>query len=294
MAVMNKQGPAPISTPVISRLSWLLFFSTVGWLIYRGWALRTEHYLTAEKGVGYMLGIIGGVMMLTLLLYPLRKNLRLMRHWGPISVWFRMHMLFGVLGPALILFHSNFNLGSLNSSVALFCMLLVASSGIVGRFFYTRIHYGLYGRKANLQELADIVNYNKGQLSWLNDISEEMAPHLQAIEQLALKPVAGLFHSLGRWVRHLATGGWHSWQLRRLTNRALLSVTKNEQWDKKQRRTQHKLAHAYLNNYFEASRKVLELNFYERMFALWHVIHFPFFLMMVLSGVIHVVAVHMY
>jgi hypothetical protein len=30
------------------------------------------------------------------------------------------------------------------------------------------------------------------------------------------------------------------------------------------------------------------------MFSLWHVLHVPFVFMLVISGVVHVIAVHMY
>jgi hypothetical protein len=33
---------------------------------------------------------------------------------------------------------------------------------------------------------------------------------------------------------------------------------------------------------------------YERLFALWHVVHIPFVYMLVISAIVHVVAVHMY
>ena len=33
---------------------------------------------------------------------------------------------------------------------------------------------------------------------------------------------------------------------------------------------------------------------YERMFSLWHILHVPFVFMLVISGVVHVIAVHMY
>ena len=52
--------------------------------------------------------IIGGSMMLLLLLYPLRKQARFMRNAGPVKLWFRMHMTFGVLGPVCILYHCDF------------------------------------------------------------------------------------------------------------------------------------------------------------------------------------------
>ncbi len=288
------QHPEQLTTPLSGRLAGLLFFSIVGWFLYRGWQLRTEHYITAEKGLGYALGIVGGSLMLLLLLYPLRKNWRAIRNWGPIRYWFRTHMVFGVLGPTLILFHSNFGLGSLNSNVALFCMLLVAGSGIIGRFFYTRIHYGLYGRKASLQELGEVVGDSRGHLSWLGESSEEFTSHLQVIEKMALTHSAGLLHSMGRWVKYSTTAWWHHWVLRRRIKAALRKSAVSEQWDRKTTRMKRREAMHYLNNYFDATRKVLEFHFYERLFALWHVVHLPFFLMMVLSGIVHVIAVHMY
>ena len=36
------------------------------------------------------------------------------------------------------------------------------------------------------------------------------------------------------------------------------------------------------------------LNSYERLFGLWHVFHLPFFYMLVVTAIVHVVAVHMY
>ena len=88
-------------------------------LLYLGWQNRDFSYLNAEYGTGYALGIIGGVMMLLLYLYPARKQWRPMRRMGPVKYWFRMHMILGVVGPVTVIFHSNFRLGSLNSSVAM-------------------------------------------------------------------------------------------------------------------------------------------------------------------------------
>ena len=292
--VTNVKIPSQINSPLFNKLGGLLFFSAIGWLLFRGWQLRTEHYITAEKGIGYSLGIIGGLLMLALLLYPLRKNFRVIRNWGPIRYWFRTHMVFGVVGPSLILFHANFGLGSLNSTVALACMLLVATSGIIGRCVYTRIHYGLYGRRASLQELGDIAGYSRGRLTWLSEASEEFTSHLQTIEQMALESSQGLLQSFGRWSKYIATAWWHRWRLRRLLCAALRSTARSQQWDNRTRRLHRRQAHRYLNTYFYVTRKVLEFNFYERLFALWHVIHLPFFLMMLLSGIVHVLAVHMY
>jgi hypothetical protein len=55
-------------------------------------------------------------------------------------------MIMGIGGPLLILMHSTFQVGSLNAAVALYSMLLVAGSGVVGRFIYVRVHRGLSRR----------------------------------------------------------------------------------------------------------------------------------------------------
>ena len=48
-------------------------------LIVAGYLLREYSPITPEAGIGYWLGIIGGSMMLSLLIYPLRKRIRMKR-----------------------------------------------------------------------------------------------------------------------------------------------------------------------------------------------------------------------
>ena len=101
----------------ILRAGPLIFGTTIAVALYVGWIDRDEGHLTPETGTGYWLGIVGASMMLLLLFYPLRKRFRILRHLGKIPDWFRLHMVLGILGPTLILFHGNFKLGSLNSNV---------------------------------------------------------------------------------------------------------------------------------------------------------------------------------
>src|SRR3990170_5465189 len=159
------ENPADLYAPPATRFAALFGYLLVGVVLYAGWFLRDWEYLVAESGPGYYLGIAGGVMMALLLLYPLRKTARFMRNWGATKHWFRAHMVMGVMGPVLIMFHSNFHAGSMNSTVALVSMLLVAGSGFVGRHIYTRIHYGLYGRRMTLKELKTEVEVRKNALA---------------------------------------------------------------------------------------------------------------------------------
>ncbi len=250
-------------------------------LVAWGWRHRLEQPLTAESGAGYALGIIGGTLMLLLLLYPLRKHARFMRNWGPVRVWFRTHMVFGLAGPVCILFHSGFGLGSLNSNIALFCMLLVAGSGLVGRYFYTRIHHGLYGRKATLEELGRHVRLLGESLARRLEDFPAIQERIAAFEARAACRPRGVLDSLWKAL----TLGFGTWTLYlQLWMRCPASLSGE------QRRSLLRHIGAQL----ESVRKLADFHFYERLFSLWHVLHFPLFLMLLISGIVHVMAVHMY
>ena len=289
-------GQTGIESSFWSQLPTWLFTAVVIWLLWRGWSLRDQHYLTAESGIGYWLGIIGGSLMLALLLYPARKHVRWMRNWGPIRYWFRTHMIFGVLGPLLVLFHSNFSLGSTNSRVALFCMLLVAGSGLVGRYLYSRIHFGLYGKRASLVELTDLIRHNRQQLDWIAGLDQAFRQRLERLENhilVASDTCAGQFEGhLTPW-QWLALR-WFSWCEYRQLRRLLRQFFRDTGHDSSAVKRQRKQARQFLTSHQNATARVLEFRFYERLFSLWHVVHLPFFIMLVVSGVVHVIAVHLY
>lgn len=294
-------GPSP-KTPPRERLgvsplmhigTWA-FYGLIASLLYDGWVNRHDQVIHPETGVGYALGIVGGVMMLVMMLYPMRKRLRVMRRWGAVKHWFRMHMLFGVLGPCLILYHSNFSLGSLNSRVALFSMLLVAGSGLLGRYIYTRVHYSLYGNRATLLKLRTETDGIRQELNELLGDPAELNAALEAYERRVVAPPRGVVQ--GAW-RHLSIGlhsRWFGIVLRRRIARVLKQRQQAGHLDRAGYRRSRVLARHYIQDYLGRARKVAELGFYERLFSLWHVLHVPLFIMLVITGVVHVFAVHMY
>lgn len=272
----------------------VILYTVTALIILAGWNRRGDVYLSPEDGLGYALGIVGGVMMLSLLLYPLRKHVRWARILGNVRGWFRAHMLLGVIGPVCILFHCNFQLGSLNGNIALFSMLLVASSGLIGRYFYTRIHYGLYGRKADLAHLgSDAASLRKG-MERIFTVAPELQERLGNLEsrtmQLPHSFIGSLVHVLSISIRSHWCGLVSAIRLRR----ALTTIAGNDDLDSDQLRELRNAGRFYLRTYLETIRRVAGLTFYERLFSLWHVLHLPLFLMLLLSGTVHVFAVHAY
>ena len=174
----------------------LILFSIVTVLLLFGWFTQDKSYLSPEDGLGYYFGIVGGSLMLLLSLYSFRKKYRFMRNWGAVKYWFSAHMFMGVLGPVFILFHANFSMGSTNSSLALWSMIIVASSGLIGRYLYKKIHYGLYGRYASLTYLKEIVRLNKGRIGKNLKLRSKSVERLSRFEKFSLNDIGLILNIL--------------------------------------------------------------------------------------------------
>jgi len=261
-------------------------------LIFVGMNADLGRFITPETGMGYILGIVGGSMMILLLIYPLRKRVQALAPIGSVKMWFNIHMVLGVLGPLLVLFHSNFRTGATNSNVALYCMLLVSGSGLIGRYFYSRIHSKMSGSHETLAGLRGQLNRLQmvsGRLAFVPDFAERVAT-LEAVMTARLDSVPGMLRPLVVLVR-----AWRA-RLRMYSHlrhsaraHALLHGIPMQRM---QREIQ--AARELARRHIDAVRRVSELTTYERLFSLWHVLHLPLFFMLLVAGIVHVVAVHVY
>ncbi|NJD05460.1 MAG: hypothetical protein FIA97_03050, partial [Methylococcaceae bacterium] len=77
----------PHHRPSVFTPRFTAFFALVAALIGYGWWNRDEELIAPDQGVGYYLGIAGGVMLLLLLHYSARKRLRFMHRWGRLPSW---------------------------------------------------------------------------------------------------------------------------------------------------------------------------------------------------------------
>jgi len=257
--------------------------------IIAGLIVPTENYLTPQQGFGYWLGILGGSLMLALLIYPLRKRVPALAVIGSVRLWFKTHMVLGIVGPLAILYHSNFSLGATNSNVALFCMLIVAGSGLVGRYLYTRIHHGLYGRRATLRELsldAENLRQHSGALRVLPGLMGEV----ERAEQHIAEPMSLLIRPfVAAWRQRSESA-----RVTRLIGHAVEMAATRSRVIRWQRERLTLAASGYVIERLMAARRVAEFEASERLFAAWHVLHLPLFVMLVIVGVVHVIAVHVY
>ncbi len=258
------------------------------------WTSNLEDYINPESGLGYALGITGASLILTLLLYSLRKRARWMKKAGPVKYWFKAHMKLGVLGPVLILYHCGFNLGSTNSNIALFSMLIVASSGLTGRFLYGKIHYGLYGKRVTWAQLKEDETFMKSGLHTIFAVAPDLRERVFGYEEKIMKPSSNLIYSFWKVliVGFMTRKSYMSSAL--LLDKACITLGRQVGWSTKELNKRKIEMKRYLTAYYGTIRKIVELSFYEKLFSLWHVFHMPLFYMLIVTGIFHVIAVHMY
>lgn len=256
------------------RLTSAIWYLSVLMALAAGWSVRGERYLIAESGIGYWLGIIGGSMMLLLLIYPLRKRFIRWAAIGSVKSWFRIHMILGLAGPVAIIFHSGFKLGSFNSSIAFVCMVIVASSGLIGRSLYRSIHHGLYGRKIRFDDLYASGELHGKLMSGTEAIDFEIVDEFEQIHEALTGSHTGENRSLMFYRRMKA-------RIARLRKKLRGSDLGNDE----KRQIQRGL---------KGLQSICVLGINEILFSYWHVLHLPLFVMLILTGFIHVAVVHLY
>ena len=295
--VAEKQQKADINKLHLSPLEQFAapFFSVaLTLLLIWGWQQREEFLITAEWGVGYWLGLIAGVIFILIFIYPLRKKFKFMRNTGAIKIWFNLHMFMGVIAPVMVAFHCNFSLGATNSNVALYSMLFVVVSGIAGRYIYAQVHYGLFGTHAKIEELVDISQEARKRLGHHRGLAPAIEHKIKSFEDYVMKPTNGLFSFIPRKV-FIGVSTWATYfTLCQRLRPIMATQARLSGWDKQQEKLHYKESCKLIGILLSAIRKMAVYTFYEKLFHNWHKIHVVFFSMLLITGLIHVTAVHMY
>ena len=260
-----------------------------------GFMIKGKEYIVPGEGLGYKLGLTGGIMMLLLLIYPMVKRTRFFGSGTMLKSIFQYHMLLGVVGPVLIFYHSNFSMGALNSNIALFTMILVAGSGVIGRYIYTNIHSGLSGARLDVSALLS--QATKLMLGIETDVGGSSGTVPKALADFSLKATPKKPSVLASFMNIIAmpvTQRLSRSKIMREVHRTIGENAKLQNWSRAQVKLHTHAAKNHVDEFISAVSRAAQFAFWERMFALWHVLHVPLFFLLLVSGVIHVVAVHLY
>lgn len=272
----------------------LLLYAGLAALVTLVWWICQLDLYTAKSDFGYWIGVAGGTMMVLLFAYPLRKRWQFLARFGKAKFWFIAHMVLGIGGPLLVIAHSTFRIGSINAGVALFSMIVVAVSGVIGRFIYLRIHRGLGGELESFDALQAALGLNAAAVHSRLAFAPEAEARLRAFEQRMTSPTDAWSTHLHR----LIVLPLEARRVRRQCQKEIDQILKQRARERHRpieelrdrRRRLRKLVLAYTQSVQRASQYAA----YARLFSLWHVLHVPFVYLMVLCAIAHVVAVHAY
>lgn len=288
--------PAPSAPPRSARAphdGWLYVLLVL--LVALAWLVSRSGSFEPGSDASYWLAVVGGSMMLSLLLYPARKYLRPLHRLGPLKWWFRAHLVCGIGGPWLIAVHSAFRVGSVNAGVALGCMVVTVASGVVGRWLYVNVHRGLHGERMSLRELQLRAGMVEDEARSRLAFAPAVEARLRDFERRALaaeQPTLATHLRRACWLPLLQRRERAA--CRRELEPALEALAARTNPDAQRRDLQRRQALRFVERYLDAVVRVAQYAAFERLFALWHVAHLPFVVLLAVSAVVHVVAVHAY
>lgn len=244
--------------------------------------------------LSYNLGLIGVLLMLSLLLYPLRKRIRALDRLGQMGSWFRYHMFIGIAGPVLILLHSNFRAGSMNSRIALYAMLLVMLSGVIGRFVYRRVHRGIYGKEQTLAELEAEFTSRQESIGSVFSLQPDIEQRLSEFHRQAFAELNSMPQRLWRFMTLRYNGQRLSRSIVCDIRKRLESVARSRSWSDEHIASRCDAAKRLVDDYVYSIIRLAQLSSWAKLLSFWHIVHIPFIYLLVISVIAHVIAVHLY
>ncbi len=245
--------------------------------------LKLQHFkiipksikLTTDPGgtISYILGIVGFVIICMTNYYIWRKKRHMVKPKGSLGLSLDYHILFGMLGPTLIVFHSDFQVYGL-VAISFWSMVVCFASGVVGRYFYMQL---LRGRQEMVQTMQ---TYD--QKFELARVNAQQAWPKQLMEQT-------------KWAVFLQVGGSLALQEGRL---ALPVVLVSSLWGDLRmmvmgfnfNRNLPKSLRKPIYDYAVLRRKYYSTTQYKILMGYWHTFHKPFAIFMYVVSIIHIIA----
>lgn len=219
------------------------------------------------RPISMFLGYAGLGIMIIMNLYSLRKRFHMLGRVLPeIPRMLDFHIFCGLMGPTLILFHSNFKVRGL-VAISFWSMLVSAGSGVIGRYFYVQIAKNQKDVNQELEALrTSIVSYLQRKLP--NFDSNPLFDKYVAFAGLSSNPsssglIGALFNSV--------VG-----DLKLAFARPIGNIPER--------------AHLALVKYASLRRKEGFVGQFQKLMGYWHTFHLPFAYFMYIAAFFHVIA----
>jgi hypothetical protein len=244
------------------------------------------HPYAARSFVPHLLGIIGSAMVACgAVFYALRKRIKAMKNLGKMKYWLEVHILFCLVGPLLIVYHSAFKVLAPNSAVSFYVMMTIVASGVVGRYIYRHFQFTLSGERVSLKEM--------------NEEAEKMDKEIKE----RLSGSRGLFDTVSKFSK-LKEGRTSGGLLKSLF--VMIRLDFVEKRLRRQIRKQMRGAgrpdpsrpfadrgsiEAALIRRINLAKNISALEATTRLFSFWHKLHVPLVWILIITFIAHIAAV---
>jgi len=263
-------------------LGWLAL--AVAIIVYM-WSRGANYYLThpwdrsghpddvalrSSGSWGHGLGIAGTGLILLNLTFMLRRRLRAFRRFGPLRVWMDMHVITGLFGPLLVLFHTAFLPRSAIAIIASIALIVLVVTGIIGRFIYAMVPRSVGGLEAGAEELEQRLETARARIASTLPAAD---PLWLELDRLGVEPRVPKT-SLGCLLLlpyAMTSTAWLRLRLRRLA------------------RSQPGLDLDAMRDVVIVKRRLRTLALYRRLLVWWRGLHRVAALVMLVTMIIHVV-----
>jgi hypothetical protein len=242
--------------------------------------------LRSSGSIGLRLAFLSLAMFGFLFLYPLRKRSKWLSSIGSTRRWLNFHILLGMSTPLVVTFHTSFRTHGI-AGLAYWTMMIVALSGVVGRYVYAKIPRNRTAAELSMAELeAEAASLAANLREQALFREEDLAPLLAVPSPEAVRrmnPLTALCIMLrmdlarpllvGRLRRH-ALGGSE-----RIATLGGLLASHNSGLEtvvsvvRRQSRLRFSIAFLHTT---------------ERVFHLWHAVHRPFSISFVFLLAVHI------
>lgn len=215
---------------------------------------------------GQGLGVIGTLMIaFGVCIYIARKRYGFLERFIRLKYLLEFHIFLCTLGPIMILFHTSFKFGGI-VSVAFWSMVAVVLSGVIGRFIYIQIPRSIEGRELSMQEIHSKREAFADQIRNHKDIDKATIDLLVGSDTREQWGFKTFFNNLNK----------KSQIKKRLQQTSLDTLEQKEIFQ---------MAAGEMS----MASKIGRLEQMQKLFKLWHVVHMPFAIIMLIVVFIHVV-----
>ena len=239
------------------------------------------HALLRPSGsVGHPLGWGGAAMILIgVLIYSSRKRAPFLQRRGPMRTWLNVHIYLCLVGPLLVTWHTALKLHGV-AVYSYWSMMIVASSGIIGRWLYQQFPRTTRDQEMTVEDMAKDQAETRRRI----ETDFQLSPaSLAEVDAVAERSVRGIGHGVLALPKLLLDDATRPFRLARLRRHLLR--------ERRLPRSEAQALLGLLRRRVAVERRIAYLGTFRRFFTYWHVTHLVFFVSMIAMLVLHVASV---